>query len=142
MASRDPASDIYALGLLAQEMLTAEGPLSGGAMQELVLGPSITTPRCLKASVRLGGAAHGDDRPEPRGAPTAGEVADLARELRSGPVPADSAVVAAVPADSAAVAVVGADAEPVTALRAVNQARETSARRRRPPLWAWVTHYH
>ena len=138
-----PASDIYALGLLAQEMLTAEGPLSGGAMQELVLGPLDYDPEVPQ------GFGYGWEvlltamtDPNPAGRPTAGEVADLARELRSGPVPEDSPAVAAVSADSTAVAAVTAEAEPVTALRAVNQARATSARRRRPPLWAWVTHYH
>jgi len=128
-----PASDIYALGLLAQEMLTAEGPLSGGAIQELVLGPLDYDPEVPK------GFGYGWEvlltamtDPDPEGRPTASEVADLARELQG----------ATAPADSVAAAAVRIEAEPVTALRAVHQARETSARRRRPPLWAWVTHYH
>jgi len=125
-----PASDIYALGLLAEEMLTADGPLSGGAMQELVLGPLDYDPEVPKRfgygwEVLLTAMT----APDPEGRPTASEVADLAAELCSGPAPVESAVAPA-------------DLEPMTALAAVHQTRETSARRRRPPLWAWVTHYH
>lgn len=127
------ASDIYALGMLAQEMLTAERPLTGGPMQELVLGPLDYDPEIPKGfgyawEVLL--TAMTD--PDPEGRPTASEVADLAGELEGGRATAVPTVADEVPAA----------AEPVTALRAVNQARETSARRRRPPLWAWVTHYH
>ena len=124
-----PASDIYALGLLAEEMLTADGPLSGGAMQELVLAPldyDPEVPRDFGYGWEVLLTAMTD--PDPEGRPTAIEVAELARELRGVSTQAEAA---GAPAG----------AEPVTALRAVHQTRETTARRRRPPLWAWVTHY-
>ncbi|WP_191966692.1 serine/threonine-protein kinase [Microbacterium testaceum] len=129
-----PASDIYALGLLAEEMLTADGPLSGGAMQELVLAPLDYDPEVPK------GFGYGWEvlltamtDPDPAARPTAAEVSDLARELEGRAAGAATESAEATPAV--------ADApELVTALRAVHQARATSVRRR-SPLWAWVTHY-
>lgn len=123
------ASDVYALGLLALETLTGERPLSGGPMQELLLAPLSYDPE-IPASVGFGWqvllTAMTD--PDPAARPTAAEVADLAAELHGG-----SGVAGPSPSPD--------DREPVAALHAVDQTRQTAARHRRPAVWAWVTHY-
>lgn len=132
------ASDIYALGQLAMEALTAERPLGGGAVQEILLAPLGYDP---EIPTRFGYGwellltAMTD--PDPDARPTAVDVAELAIELAEGsaPTPEAGSAEADDPDETAA------GAEPVAALRAVHQARETAARRRRPPIWAWVTHY-
>jgi serine/threonine protein kinase len=135
------ASDIFALGQLAMEALTAERPLSGGPVQELLLAPLSYDP---EIPTRYGYGwellltAMTD--PDPDARPTAIEVAELAIELAE-----DFAAPAATPepatpeTDDADESAPGA--EPVAAVRAVHQSRETATRRRRPPIWAWVTHY-
>ncbi|MFY0100090.1 hypothetical protein ABTQ08_21740, partial [Acinetobacter baumannii] len=73
------ASDIYALGQLAMEALTAERPLGGGAVQELLLAPLDYDP---EIPTRFGYGwellltAMTDPNPDAR--PTAVEVAELA----------------------------------------------------------------
>lgn len=135
-----PASDVYALGLLAMEALTGERTLRGGAVQELLLTPLSYDP---EVPTRFGYewelllTAMTDPDPDKR--PTAAEVADLAAELRGGekvcapaPVPTEAPVPAEAPVA----------AEPIAALRAVDQSRETATGyRRRRAVWAWVTHY-
>ncbi|WZH37599.1 MAG: serine/threonine-protein kinase [Microbacterium enclense] len=129
-----PASDVYALGLLAMEALTGERTLSGGAVQELLLTPLSYDP---EVPTRFGYewelllTAMTD--PDPHKRPTAAEVADLAAELRGGErLPAPVSVPAETPEA----------AEPIAALRAIDQSRETaSGYRRRRAVWAWVTHY-
>lgn len=127
-------SDVYALGLLALEALTGERPLSGGAVQELVLAPlsyDPDIPSTFGYGWELLLTAMTD--PDPSRRPTAAEVADLASELREG---ADIAAPSALPEHAPAAA------EPVAALRAVDQSRQTaSGYRRRRAVWAWVTHY-
>lgn len=156
-------SDVYALGLLALEALTGERPLSGGAMQELLLTPLSYDP---EIPTRFGYGwellltAMTD--PDPQKRPSAAEVADLAAELsEGGGLPAPSALPAetpatdagadlaaelpedgVLPAPSALPTGTAAAAEPIAALRAIDQSRETaSAFRRRRAVWAWVTHY-
>jgi len=138
--SPQAASDIYALGLLAQEVLTGERPLTGGAVQELVLAPLDYDPEIPT------GFGYGWEvlltamtDPDPRARPTAAEVVDLVTELDEDRAPAPPP-----PSPPASVDMVdpAEDAAPVTALRAVNQSRETATTRyRRRAVWAWVTHY-
>lgn len=127
------ASDIYALGLLAVEALTGESPVLGGAAQHLVLAPldfDPVIPSRFGPGWEVLLTAMTD--PDPARRPTADEVVGVVTELRRG-APAIEPV---VPVAEVAVPI---DGEPVSALHAVGQARETVVRRR-SPIWAWVTH--
>ncbi len=132
------AADIYALGLLAVEALTGESPVLGGAAQHLVLAPldfDPVIPSRFGRGWEVLLTAMTD--PDPVRRPTAAEVVGLVAELRggtatSGPVTSLAPVLAPLPSPL--------EIEPVSALRAVGQARETAARHRRSPIWAWVTH--
>lgn len=128
------AADVYALGLLAVEALTGESPVLGGAAQHVLLAPLDFDP-VIPSRFGYGWevllTAMTERDPDRR--PTAAEVVAVAAELRQGAdgTQADSTTEAASPALAS---------EPVPALRAVTQSREASARRRRTPIWAWVTH--
>lgn len=131
------AADVYALGLLAVEALTGESPVLGGAAQEVLLAPLDFDP-VIPSRFGYGWevllTAMTD--PDPGRRPTAAEVVAVAAELRQG-----SDGTEAVPAaDIADVAPPELASEPVPALRAVAQSRDASVRRRRQPIWAWVTH--
>ncbi|WP_058628073.1 serine/threonine-protein kinase [Microbacterium testaceum] len=126
-----PASDIYSLGLLMLEALTAERPLSGGLVQDLLLDPLAYDPE-IPTTFGYGWELllTAMTARDPDARPTASEVAALAAELHDLPEPTPAAVITT---DSP---------EPVPALRAVRQTRDVVARKRRPALWTWVTHYH
>lgn len=127
------AADIYALGLLAVEALTGESPVLGGAAQHLVLAPldfDPVIPSRFGRGWEVLLTAMTD--PDPARRPTAAEVVDVVTELRRGT--ASSEPVAPLDSSSAPF-----ELEPVSALRAVRQSRETMARHRRSSIWAWMT---
>ncbi|MEV7874211.1 serine/threonine-protein kinase [Microbacterium sp. NPDC089188] len=140
------AADIYALGLLAVEALTGESPVLGGAAQHVLLAPLDFDP-VIPSRFGYGWevllTAMTD--PDPARRPSAADVVAVAVELRQGadgggaiPVPDVSSSGVGPESDPESKPV--PESEPVPALRAVTQSREATTRRRRPPIWAWVTH--
>ena len=127
------AADVYALGLLAVEALTGESPVLGGAAQHVVLAPLDFDP-VIPSRFGYGWevllTAMTDPDPDRR--PSAAEVVAVVVELQEGAEGRDVALHRDDPS--------AAESEPVPALHAVAQSQETATRRRRPPVWAWVTH--
>ncbi|WP_298873853.1 serine/threonine-protein kinase [uncultured Microbacterium sp.] len=127
------AADIYALGLLAVEALTGESPVLGGEVQHVVLAPLDFDP-VIPSRFGYGWEVllTAMTEPDPDRRPSAAEVAAVAAELREGTESRDGVLDPDAPLES--------ESEPVSALHAVAQSRESATRRRRPPIWAWVRH--